>query len=45
MVRKKIVAKTGKINYRKPRKIKTLKSREKRDEGRDSSVLRGIISR
>jgi len=48
MVRKKIVAKaeTRKINYGEPREIETLKSSERRDEGRDnSSVPRGMISR
>jgi len=47
MVRKEIVSKneTRKINYGEPGEIKTLKPRERRDEGRDSSAPRGIISR
>jgi len=47
MGRKKIVAKseTSKVNYGEPREIKTLKPRERRDEGIDSSEPRGEISR
>jgi len=36
---------TSKINYGEPKEIKNLKPKERRNDGRDSSVLRGKISR